>query len=362
MSNLINKANMNRSSNTIARITVLVGILSLLSCEKDELESIADNVPPVIYLTQVTDGRMELDADNVSINKAEKSIVKIFGVHRSGIQGYDDFSVDVSVNMDNLPVGTTPLQAGEYTLSASASGTDPVEHLEVAKGESSAPLFLTVPKAVLDAHPGELLALNVHISNPSRYELNPALSAMTIVIEVDDFKEVLVNVTSMYLKNPGGAETPFQRADNDGTRFGILKDWIANDAVRNIDGGTHGGFDSYGGGAYLAMERWGTPAIPNGKIYQTVTLPAGKYLFEVEFQGQGISNEAYLAIAAGTTLPDAGAIATAIGYSPFSAPQVTAVLTEEAEVSIGVVANLINDQQYFRARGVKLSKYVSIFD
>jgi hypothetical protein len=353
---------MNRSSNTISRMAVLVGILGLLSCEKDELGSIESNVPPVIYLTQIVDGQMDINADNVSINKTEKSIVKIFGVHRSGIQGHDDFSVEVSVNTDNLPAGTTPLQAGEYTLSASATGTDPVERIEVAAGESSAPLFLTVTKTVLDAHPGEQLALNVQISNPSRYELNPALSMVTIVIEVDDFKEVPIVVTSAYLKNPGGTETPFQRLDNDGTRFGILKDWLVNDPVKNIDGGTHGGFDSYGGGAYMAMERWGTPSIPNGKIYQTVTLPAGKYQFEIDFQAHGISNEAYLAIAAGTTLPDVAEIATAIGYSPFSAPQVTVVLTEETEVSIGVVANLINDQQYFRARSVKLSQYRSVFD
>jgi hypothetical protein len=110
------------------------------------------------------------------------------------------------------------------------------------------------------------------------------------------------------------------------------------------------------------MERWGTPEIPNGKIYQTVTLPAGKYLFEIDFEGHKINNEAYLAIAAGTTLPDVAEIATAIGYSPFSAPQVTVVLTEETEVSIGVVANLISNEQYFRARGVKFSEYRSVFD
>jgi hypothetical protein len=353
---------MNRSSNTISRMAVLVGILSLFSCEKDELGSIENNVPPLIYLTQIIDGQMDLNADNVSINKTEKSIVKIFGVHRSGIQGHDDFSVDVSVSTDNLPAGTTPLQAGEYTLSASVTGTDPVERIEVAAGESSAPLFLTVTKTVLDAHAGEQLALNVQISNPSRYELNPALSTVSIIIDVDDFEAVPIEVTSTWLKNPGGADAPFQRADNDGTRFGILKDWLVNDAVKNIDGGTHGGFDSNGGGAYMSMERWGTPEIPNGKIYQTVTLPAGKYLFEIDFEGHKINNEAYLAIAAGTTLPDVAEIATAIGYSPFSAPQVTVVLTEETEVSIGVVANLISNEQYFRARGVKFSEYRSVFD
>lgn len=177
-------------------------------------------------------------------------------------------------------------------------------------------------------------------------------------LAIDTFYAPMVTkgINEILLKNAGGGgNNPFLRSDA-GSRFGILKDWTVNTAVKNIDNNTKGGFDSYGGGGYMAMERWGTPAIPNGKIYQTLTLPKGKYSFEANFEGSKISNEAYLTIAAGTALPDVANISSAIAFSSYSTPKVQFELTEQKEVSIGILANLLNDQQYFRIRGVKLYK------
>lgn len=345
--------------NTHLALLGMVVSLFVFSCEKDELEYIEENVLPVIYITGSTDGVIDVSADDAVINKTEKLVTRMFGVHRSGIQAKENFSVDVAVSTADLPSNTIPLQPEDYTLSADIEGTTPVSNISVVDGESSVPLFFTISKTVLDANADKLLAVKVIISNPSRYTLNESLSEATIVVDANSFQETAVNVTDTYIKNPG---SPFLRSDGGTTRFGILQDWITNDAAKNISGGTLGGFDSYNGGAYMSMERWDTPSIPNGKIYQTVTLPAGKYQIDVNFESHGISNEAYIAVAAGNTLPDVADIAGTIAHTPFSTPGFQFTLGEETEVSLGIVANLINNQQWFRARSFKLTRYESVFD
>lgn len=339
---------------------LLIGASFLVACEKNELEYVEQNVPPVVYLAGAPNGTWHLNGRNVRVDNGNKTITAAFGVHRSGIQEKGSYSVDVTVNTNNLPEGTIPLQPSDYTFYG--AGGAPVGKVEVSAGETSAPLYLSIAKEVLDANAGNVLALNVQISNPGgSYALSEALSSITIVINADLFAEQLVEVTSRYINNPGGA-SPFERSDAGGNRFGILKDWTVNDVVKNIAGNTLGGFDSYQGGYYMSMERWDTPEIPNGKIYQTVSLPAGRYIFEVDFESTVITNEAYLIVAEGKTLPDVADINSAIKYSPYSTPAFEFDLAEETEVSIGILANLINNYQGFRARGVKLLKYESVFE
>jgi hypothetical protein len=110
------------------------------------------------------------------------------------------------------------------------------------------------------------------------------------------------------------------------------------------------------------MERYFTPAIPNGKIYQTFNLPTGKYEFDVNFESALVSNELYLVVANGATLPNVTEITTALAYSSFQNPKVSFTLTENKQLSIGIAANFINDFQNFRVRGVKLYSYVSPFN
>ncbi len=171
-----------------------------------------------------------------------------------------------------------------------------------------------------------------------------------------------MDVTSKYVKNPGN---PFTRTDA-GSRFGILADWTTTASVKNIDGGTKGGFDSNGGGSWMSMERWGTPAIPNGKIYQTVEMPAGKFQFEiVSFDGNpgfGVKDQAFVTAAEGTVIPDATSITTALAYSPFSTPKALFTLDSPKTVSFGISANFIQDQQWFRIKQVKMTQFVNIFD
>ncbi len=55
-------------------------------------------------------------------------------------------------------------------------------------------------------------------------------------------------------------------------RFGQVKDWQYNaEASRNST------YDNIDGGGRLTMWIWGGGPVTNGKIYQTITLPAGEY-------------------------------------------------------------------------------------
>ncbi|WP_442588907.1 DUF5013 domain-containing protein [Pedobacter sp. AW31-3R] len=330
----------------------------ITSCEKDELKYITDNVPPVIYVSGAVDNQIMVNVNNAQVDKEAQVVIKTFGINRSGIQSKEAYAVNFSVNTDQLPAGTVALAAGDYELYTSQPGTGTLSKIEVPSDKTSAAVYFKISKAVLEANRGKKLALNVVLSNPDKYQLNEQLSAATIIVDVSSFEERKVEVTNTYFKNPGN--TRFDRADNASSRFGLLKDWTVNAAVKNING--VGGFDSYNGGAFMAMERWSTPAIPNGKIYQTFNLPEGKYEYTMDFESASVSNVVYLVVANGDTLPDVAGIDSSIGYSGHQSPSVSFVMTENKQVSIGVLANFINDYQNFRVRGVRLYSYVSPFN
>jgi hypothetical protein len=349
---------------TIIKNSILFSVFLitfLISCKKDELKEVETLAPAKIYLTNVVDGKISVKADNknVVIDKAAKKVTVALGINRSGLEDKDGYSVKLAVSNTGLPTGVEPLSGSDYNIIVPGK-TGSVTTIDVVSGATSAGFVVEFSKALLDANVGKKIGFNIIISEPSKYGLNESLSKASVIIDVPSFAERQLDVTSKYLKNPGA---PFQRADKTATsRFGILEDWISNDAVKNIDNRTKGGFDSYNSGGYMAMERWGTPEIPNGKIYQAVTLPKGKYRFEANFETAIISNQLFLTIAEGAGLPDVANIDNAIAKSSHADPKVPFELAAQKEVSIGVVGNLINDAQAFRIRYVKLYKFESPFD
>jgi hypothetical protein len=325
----------------------------LLSCEKDELKAL-DRVAPKVYITQVNSGTINLTPANVIIDKENKVIKAALGVNRSGNQAREAYSVEIIPDNGNLPAGMVPL----------ASDLLSSTRVEVPAGKSSGSFYLTIPKALLDANKGKKLAMQIKIANPSQYELNPELSVANVILDVNNFADKSVDVTATYVKNAGN---PFKRADtNSNARFGLLADWKVNEAAKNMENGTKGGFDNLNNGGWMAFERWGTPAIPNGKIYQTAELPAGKYLFEiVSFDGTPgytVKDQAYVAVAEGNTLPDASNMTGALASAPFGAPKADFTLATKKTVSFGISANLVQDSQYFRIKQVKLTQFVNIFE
>lgn len=183
-------------------------------------------------------------------------------------------------------------------------------------------------------------------------------------------------VPDNYLAN---ASYPFSKGVWDGSRWGTAANWIANAAMLSRGNGQWGGYDGGYNGApdsnpSLGFERWGggENQIINGKLYQTIDLPAGQFEFILNLGKQGGpenpirdnngGDPRYIAVAAGTTLPDIANLATALGSASFAGlsrdgqVKVSFTLTAPTKVSAGFVVNFTNTEQNVRASSVILRK------
>jgi len=158
------------------------------------------------------------------------------------------------------------------------------------------------------------------------------------------------NVTSIYLKN---TQTPFTHgaaAPNDAgqNRFYMLTDWIVNApclATGNLD------VHPYFGTGAMGFEQNGTDII-NGKLYQTVTLPAGNYRFVANYVEDQGAPEAYVVANIGSDLPNMDLLATtAAAYTPISYNSdsnpytIRFTLPETSTVSLGFVGSCYGGQR-----------------
>ena len=189
------------------------------------------------------------------------------------------------------------------------------------------------------------------------------------------------DVTIAYLKN---YKMPFEAlegapvVDNWTTPAG----WDVNDAAKNKANGTDavGGLHNYRGslGYTLIMQAatgWdgaSFKAITNGKVSQTVTLPAGDYRLTANFIQWIVQNGSmYWLAVKGSELPDVDNVAdnenVLASFQPtgeanisnedtnFSQPQsLEFTLEEETEVTIGFVATFKDGNNCFRVREIKL--------
>ncbi|MFA9193248.1 DUF4998 domain-containing protein [Flavobacterium sp. FBOR7N2.3] len=115
------------------------------------------------------------------------------------------------------------------------------------------------------------------------------------------------------------AKVPFIASSTDGGRWGILANWNSNAAVKNHNG--YGGWDEWNGNIFNVESGWGSPAITNGKIYQTVTAEPALYQLKVKLRDTnheiGDVGGAYFVIAKGDGLPNIENLTTAaevLGY------------------------------------------------
>ncbi|MDU1892537.1 MAG: DUF4998 domain-containing protein [Dysgonomonas sp.] len=125
---------------------------------------------------------------------------------------------------------------------------------------------------------------------------------------IDTFKAVveeavaLENITRQCILNPGD---PFLRADNGDGKWGLLKDWQYTSNILNQNGNTLGGWSTDANGViHLESQDWGGSGFTNGKIYQTITLSAGKYSLEYYSDGFGGNATSMFSVALGNALPD----------------------------------------------------------
>jgi len=166
---------------------------------------------------------------------------------------------------------------------------------------------------------------------------------------------VAVDVTTLYLKNAG----PGIKGKDIQDSWGTPVDWKVSASLfnpKNSDkpGGWKGG-DPNNGKIGFETLNWGQGAqysITNGKLWQTADLPKGSYRLSIGYQGNyGTKIEdrinLNLVVAAGSELPDVGALASnALAFRKITLAddqktlEVTFTLTETTQLSMGLALTL----------------------
>jgi hypothetical protein len=160
-----------------------------------------------------------------------------------------------------------------------------------------------------------------------------------------DFIDNKTDITSTYLKNYKASFTTGSGTVNptSSTRFKKLgTPWIQENSVVNGNIITQFYVDGNKDNNLTIQTQWDSFAneVKNLKLYQVVTLPAGAYeLTSTSARGERNYSPNYLAVAAGTGLPDFADLSSeAVGYARCDKSCVF-ILNEPTEVSIGVVSN-----------------------
>lgn len=188
--------------------------------------------------------------------------------------------------------------------------------------------------------------------------LKGAIDVFTVSKE-DTFPTIkrIGDITALYVKNAG---SPFVRADNGTGKWGLPKDWQYNSNVVNQNNNTGGGWSSDNDGViHFESKDWSGAGVNNGKVYQSFTLPAGKYTLESVTAASGGTIDANLVVAAGTTLPDITQLDNVLaryhgdGGSIGGSHTIEFTLTQPTTIAIGWVVNT-GSTTYLQFRNVKL--------
>jgi hypothetical protein len=195
------------------------------------------------------------------------------------------------------------------------------------------------------------------------YELGTEFETRTLYLpdstSIDTFYTDYRSVSPdlVYLRNTGPG---FERtAETSNGRRGILTYWTTNNDVKNANG--QGGYDNRDGGLLSFEGGYGLPAIPNGKIYQTVNLPSGSYTFSGKILRQNNNGTKYIAVAEGAELPDVGDVPDAsvshyLIKGSDSEVSIDFELSESAEVSVGFVAMMPNTGSFINFSEVSFTE------
>lgn len=196
------------------------------------------------------------------------------------------------------------------------------------------------------------------------YASNTEFSYQTLYLPeenaIDTFATDMISVLPKFplLRNLG----PFSYASWDGARWGILSAWSTTSDIRNAGG--YGGYELRGGVPVLSIESgWGLPAIPNGKIYQTVTLDPGEYVFTPTVYQSNSGGTVYMAVAEGDALPDFANVASeSLAYVQLAGAASRTLsfeLTDATKITIGFVANMAGGGgvgQYYKFTKIEFEK------
>ena len=365
---------MKRDTILFVFLVVLVTASPLVSCKKDD--SKMDYGFSQVYMPQAiaqsggvnnnypVPSGTDSTTYNYYLNTSDNKINVILGTSLSG-PGRGAYSVDIKVDNDTIQqlFTTKVLDTSLYKLMPASMYTIPAK-LAVSESAKSGTFDLAIDIAQIksNTYTGKYLVLAVKVTNPTTYTLNSALATTVIIVDVNALViGPAINVTSKYILNPGN---PFISSVMNGSRWGSLKDWKANPAA--LSHGGVGGYGKDGDGQTIDLESgWGSDQILNGKVFQTLNLPAGTYSFDPSggtWKWQGTKEAAYAVIAAGMdTLPDFNKVTStaSVMYQVIAQPQplVTFQLTASSKVTVGFVVNYIQTEQGIKTTQVALYNY-----
>lgn len=343
-------------------IIAAISLLALASCKVDTLADIK-GITPTVSLVQTGAGQVSLRLEDLTIDKTNMVLRKTLGIAYAGYEANQSFTADVILDLSEAPEGYEPFSEGECYITTEADGKSPAGSIEVPAGAKTRAFYFNITKAAIDAHPGKKLAAMIRLRNVSSYQLNGKADSVFLLVDMNDFGSLKVDVTGGYFKN-----TSFARAPGTTDRFASLADWSANDAVNNSRP-QGAGFDANVG--KFGIERWsgGDNPIINGKIYQTFQLPEGNYQVEVAMATVIPDRDTYFAVAAGASLPDDVQIGNAIASKLITAElnQNTLILPftnpSDQQVTAGFLLNFDQGmQKVLQATTIKMFRIESLFD
>jgi hypothetical protein len=217
----------------------------------------------------------------------------------------------------------------------------------------------TVVKAIYKDQVTELVDLKPGALVQYRTLYKPVALAIDTFYTKYESLPVKADVTAVYIKN-AGAPFLLDNTQYYDWRFGQLADWQYNDEARNRY--TYDAIDGTGN-ACMTLWIWDNGPLVNGKIYQTVTLPAGEYVLEATVSNiDNVLEATYLAVAAGSALPNVDNITTALGYGQFTdnsnkGVSASFTLPSSATITLGVVGSMSSPaEQTIRISKIKLVK------
>lgn len=341
----------------------LILVLCLLgSCKVDTLEDIKA-LEPAVSLVQTGSGMVSLKPDDMTVDKTSLLVRKTLGVSYSGYEPNEAFTAALQLDIDDLPDGYEPFAVGECFISASTEGKQLNGDITVPAGAGNVPFYFNITKTAIDAHPGKKLAAKVKLAGVSRYKQNRHADSVFLLVDVNDFGSVKVDVTAAYFKNPNFGPVPGATG-----RFVNLADWSANAAVTSSRPGG-AGYDA--NVRKMGIERWSTGDQPiiNGKIFQTFMLPKGNYQIDVAMGAVIPDRDTYLAVAAGADLPDDARIGSAVASKLITAEFNNALLSlpfsnpVDQQVAAGFLLNFDQGvQKVLQASNLKMYRVETLFD
>ena len=348
----------------ISNLIIFSLFLILTSCQVDTLSDVK-SYDPVVNLVQVGDNATTtLNSDNIIIDKTESLVRKTFGLSFTGFQSNSGFTADLNLDYNNSPIGFDKFNAGEVFITTTANDTISTNNIVVPAGAMQKAFYINIKKSAIDAHAGKQVGIMLRVTKLSNYNLK--IDSTYIVMDMKNFSTLITDVSSIYLKN-----TTFKRKDGTTARFASLADWTINDAL-NSTRPEGAGYDQNAG--YLGVEKWsdGDPSIFNGKIFETFTLPKGRYqvvLSMGQVRGIGTGEFNGLVVAEGTDLPNDVDINTAIKFTSITTADegkdVTLDFTTSADktVSIGLLLNInMGAQRVLQAPKIKMLQLTNLFD